>query len=211
LEFNYACSSLKFANDNSGVQVVIVKEKNIDFFKEYNLIISLHCQQLFPEWLFQNINCINVHPGLNPYNRGWYPQIFSIINGLPIGATIHLIDSELDHGNIIAQKEVKAFPWDNSYTLYKKILEAEIALIKENLTNLLTGEYTSYPPPTEGNVNLKKDFTRLLEFDLTQTMTGLEFINYTRAMTHNNFKNLYFIDEETNRKVYIKINLEPEN
>lgn len=209
-EFNYACSSLKFANNNLEIQVVIIKEKNINFFREYSLIISLHCQQLFPEWLFTNINCINVHPGLNPYNRGWYPQIFSILNGLPIGATIHEIDAQLDHGNIIVQKEIKHSSWDNSYTLYQRIIAAEISLLKENLKSILDKSYDSKPVAKDGNLNLKIDFENLLKFDLNKIMTGQEFLNYTRAMTHNNFNNLYYIDPATNMKVYIKIKLDPE-
>ena len=76
------------------------------------LIISLHCKQLFPKGLISTVKCINVHPGLNPHNRGWYPQVFSIINKRPLGATIHEIDEELDHGDVIAQKEVPVFSWD---------------------------------------------------------------------------------------------------
>ena len=67
----------------------------------YNLIISLHCKQIFPSNLVKSITCINIHPGYNPYNRGWFPQVFSIINSKPIGATIHVMDENIDHGPII--------------------------------------------------------------------------------------------------------------
>nr|WED69134.1 formyltransferase family protein [Pectobacterium colocasium] len=75
--------------------------------ENYDLVFSLHCKQIFPNRLVENVCCINFHPGLNPYNRGWYPQAFSIVNGLPVGSTIHLMDTEVDHGEIIDQKEVE--------------------------------------------------------------------------------------------------------
>jgi len=74
---------------------------NVKFILEnYDLVLSIHCKQLFPPILVENVKCINVHPGYNPINRGWFPQVFSIINDLPIGATIHEIDNELDNGKI---------------------------------------------------------------------------------------------------------------
>lgn len=108
--------------------------------KTYDLIISLHCYQRFPSFLVQKVECINIHPGLNPYNRGWYPHVFSIVNKLPLGATIHEIDEDIDHGAIIAQHEVSLYSWDTSLTAYDRVVEAELSLIKENLIRLVWGD-----------------------------------------------------------------------
>jgi len=91
-----------------GAEIINVKDEETKnkIISDYDLVFSLHCKQIFPKRLVENVCCINFHPGLNPYNRGWYPQAFSIINGLPDGSTIHLMDSEVDHGAIIAQKKV---------------------------------------------------------------------------------------------------------
>ena len=157
-EFTYVCSTEGFSKNNPGTNVLNIKKSNLDYYKPYCLIISLHCKQLFPDWLANGFRCINIHPGLNPYNRGWYPQIFSIINGLPIGGTIHEIDTKLDHGNIIAQKEVTSWSWDNSYTLYLRVIKAEIELLRNNFMDILNNTYTTTPPAMEGNINLKAIF-----------------------------------------------------
>ena len=68
---------------------------------------------------------------LTPHNRGWFPQVFSLINGKPCGVTIHEIDEKLDHGDIIVQKEVVAEPWDTSLDVYNKILNTEVELIEK--------------------------------------------------------------------------------
>ncbi len=176
----------------------------------YDLIFSLHCKQLFPEGLVKKIKCINVHPGLNPYNRGWFPQVFSILNGKKSGATIHEIDEHLDHGNIIAQREVPIAKHDTSLTAYLKIQDAEVDLLKENLEAILNKTYTAWKPAEEGNVNLKKDFNALCKIDMNKQVTMSEAIDYLRAMTHGQYQNAYYIDQATGNKVYVSVQFKVE-
>lgn len=172
----------------------------------YSTVISLHCKQLFPEKLVTAVKCINVHPGLNPYNRGWYPQVFSILKNLPAGATIHEIDKHLDNGAIIVQREVKIESWDTSLSLYNKILSLEIELLKTHLYAILENKYTVTKPLFEGNLNLKKDFTQLCKLDLGNQASLKEHINLLRALTHGDLKNAYFYDEN-GKKIFIRISL----
>ncbi len=114
---------------NHDLEYNIVESKNIDLHNvdsKYKLVISAHCKKIFPPKLVNSFRCINIHPGLNPYNRGYYPQAFSLINKLPVGATIHEIDEKLDHGPIIFQEEVVIESIDTSFSLYNKIIKKEI-------------------------------------------------------------------------------------
>ena len=197
LKKNVCVFDLKNAND---VRSIIA---------DYDLIFSIHCKQIFPIELVNSIKCINVHPGYNPINRGWYPQVFSIINNLPIGATIHEIDEKLDHGKIIAREFVKKEIFDTSESLYNKIILKEIELLEENLENIINNNYSSIIPETEGNLYLKKEFNNLLEINLNEKMECIQFINKLRALTHGNFNNAFFIDPESGRKIYISVNLRP--
>ena len=43
-----------------------------------------------------------------------FQQVFSILNKLPVGVTIHEMDEQLDHGIIIVQKEINIFSWETS-------------------------------------------------------------------------------------------------
>ena len=177
----------------------------------YDMVISIHCKQLFPPELVNGTKCLNVHPGLNPYNRGWYPQVFAIMNGMPHGATIHEIDNELDHGPIIDQKEVTITSDDTSLTVYNRVMQAELGLLRKNLYNILNGVYSTYLPEEEGNLNMIKDFRELLELNLNEIGTMGYFINKLRALTHGKYKNAHFLDPETGNKIYVSINLEKEN
>lgn len=209
----YTCSPQNTAllsNKNLPVNITALNVKNNWEQLHYNLIFSLHCKQLFPDGLVKKIKCINLHPGFNPYNRGWFPQVFSILNGLKAGATIHEIDEHLDHGAIIAQRQVTIEKYDTSLSAYLKIQDAEVELLKEHLHSILTNQYATQQPAEEGNVNLKKDFNALCHLDLGKTVTMEEAIDYLRAMTHGEYKNAFFIDKNTGKKVFVSINLEEE-
>ncbi len=186
-----------------------LKENIKMIIQEYDLVFSLHCKQLFPSDIVNNVRCINVHPGLNPHNRGWFPQVFSIINKLPIGVTIHEMDEELDHGPIIVQKELVIKIWETSYDVYKRIQELEIELIKENLLRIINNNYKAFLPVSEGNINLKKDFNELCEIDLDKKVSYREAIDFFRSMSFKGYKNAYFYDEEGN-KIFIEVELEKE-
>ena len=139
-------------------KISVFNLKNIDdinkIIQTYDLVISIHCKQIFPEQLVNNVKCINVHPGYNPINRGWYPQVFAIINNNKIGATIHEIDNLLDHGPIIDRDFVNAHIYDTSGTLYNKILKLEIELLDKNLDNILENNYKTILPENAGNLYL---------------------------------------------------------
>ena len=102
--FTFCCTSPKMELQDEGLTRMNIKKDYTPLIDKYNIIFSLHCKQIFPAELVQKVKCINVHPGLNPHNRGWYPQVFSIINKKPIGATIHVMDEQIDHGEILAQR-----------------------------------------------------------------------------------------------------------
>jgi len=202
---------IKNLPDSKELHVISVKQNYKELINKFDLIFSIHCKQLFPKELVSNMKCINVHPGLNPYNRGWFPQVFSILNGKPLGATIHEIDEHIDHGAIIAQEEIKIKKTDTSGSLYNKILDLEIQLLRDCLISILENNYETKKPEIEGNVNYKSDFNELLELDLTKKQTIGETIDLLRALTHEPYKNSYFIDEDSGDKIYVSIKLSNDN
>ncbi len=209
---DYFCSIYSKPTDfvDLSVNVLDIKKDYLQLIDIYKLVLSIHCKQIFPEELVKRIKCINLHPGYNPINRGWYPQVFSIIHGLETGATLHEMDEKLDHGNIIDRRKVEIDSFDTSLRLYNKIVRAELELVKENLSKILVGDYVAIKPENNGNVFLKKDYEKLKEIDLNKKGTYKEVINHLRAMTHGNFNNAFYIDSITNKKIFIKIDLIPE-
>lgn len=198
----------KYANDKA-FNSINLKKCNIDFLNNYSLFLSLHCKQLFPEMLVDNFRCINIHPGYNPYNRGWYPQVFSIINKYPVGVTVHEMDRYLDHGPIIYQQKIEVEASDTSVDVYKKIQKLEIEILKDKLYEIIENKYDKINMQNEGNINLKKDFDAMCEIDLNKISTYGEVLDYLRAMTFEGYKNAYFFNKN-GKKVYVSIELEEE-
>jgi len=212
--FDYAYSTINKTPNNLielGMTVIDMKSSDnvLSIITTYDLVISAHCKQIFPAKLVEAIRCINIHPGLNPHNRGWFPQVFSILNKKPIGCTIHIMDAEIDHGEVIYQQEVHINSWDTSLDVYNRVVNAEKSLIKTHLLDLITENYLCKTLKDEGNYNGIKDFNALTNLDLSSKATLGEHINLLRSLTHGNFNNAYFIDEKNNN-VFVKLSLEKE-
>lgn len=214
-QFTFNCSKGSEASMSEGlgreIPSIKIKVEYQAVIGKYDLVISLHCKQLFPAELVNTVRCVNVHPGLNPYNRGWFPQVFAIMNEMPHGATIHEIDADLDHGPIIAQEEVQIFADDTSLTVYNRVQEAELRLLKANLAAILNHTYTTTQPDNEGNLNMIKDYRALLELDLNEQLTMKEAIDRLRALTHGQYRNAYFLDPNTGDRIYVTVDLHRES
>ena len=159
--------------------------------KDYDLVFSLHCKKIFPKVLTDSMRCINIHPGFNPYNRGVFPHVFSIINGLPAGATIHEMTHEVDNGPIICQDNVAIWSHDTSTTLYQRITEAELQLLDKSLDRILKNDYYSWEPEGTGNYNSMADFKNLCEFKHYEVSNFGNFFNRLRALSHVGYLNAH--------------------
>lgn len=196
------------AGNLGDVQRLDVKAESKAIASTYDVVISVHCKQLFPADLVRSVRCINVHPGFNPDNRGWSPQVFSIINGKKCGVTIHEMDEKIDFGRTIVQQECPIGEADTSGTVYERIMAMERAMLLAWFPRLLTGDYDASPPPHAGNLNYLRDFEALKEIDRSRVGTFGEFIDLLRALTHPPYRNAYFLDSDGN-KVFVSIHLEP--
>lgn len=181
-----------------------VKKKKDYIINYFDLVFSLHCKQIFPKEIVNNVRSINVHPGYNPYNRGWFPQVFSIINSLPAGVTIHEMNAEVDAGPIIIQKTIDIEEYETSFDLYQRILSLELELLKEKLLDLIDEKYEKQLMTDMGNYNGINDFKELCEIDLNEKTTYKDAINFFRAMTFDNYENAYFYDKN-GEKIFVEI------
>jgi methionyl-tRNA formyltransferase len=202
-----ACERLAITK---GVAAINVKKNYDTLIRDFALVISMHCTQIFPPELVKAVRCINFHPGLNPHNRGWFPQVFSILNGKPFGVTIHEMDTQIDHGPIIYQEEIPIGYHETSEDAYKNAFRREIELLDEWFPKLIAGNYQTFIPIQEGNYNSKADFEALKAIDLDKPCTPRGFINFLRAMTFRPYQNAYFVDMKSGVKQFVRIEIESE-
>ena len=187
-----------------------IKAEQQALLRDFGLIISLHCRQVFPTPVVNGIRCINFHPGFNPHNRGWFPHVFSMLNGKPAGITIHEMDEEIDHGPIIYQEEIHIGPSEVSWEVYQRIIAREKLLFEEWIDKLVRRDYIPRAPSGEGNYNSKQDFDRLTEIRMDQNAPGRDFLNHLRAMTFPGYQNAWFRDEN-GKRWHVSLRIEPDD
>jgi phosphoribosylglycinamide formyltransferase-1 len=72
---------------------------------------------------------INIHPSLLPKFPGLEAWKQALVAGETVtGCTVHYVDEEIDHGQILAQNEVRILPNDTADSLHARIqlLEHEL-------------------------------------------------------------------------------------
>jgi len=103
-------------------------------------------------------NAINLHISYLPYNRGADPNIWSFIENTPKGVTIHYIDSGIDTGDIIVQKQIQFNEEKETLKLTYDILHREIQeLFKRNWKKIKSYEIERMAQIGEGTIHLLKD------------------------------------------------------
>ena len=101
---------------------------------------------------------INLHPSYLPWNRGAHPNFWSFFDNTPSGVSIHLVDEGIDTGPILFQRYVN-FDKDLitfSQTYKQLMLEIEL-LFKENLQQIIEGNYKPVPQRRKGSYHKVAD------------------------------------------------------
>jgi phosphoribosylglycinamide formyltransferase 1 len=86
---------------------------------------------------------LNIHPSLLPAFPGLEAQHQAWAHGVKVsGATVHLVDRDLDAGPIVLQRTVPVLDDDTAEALAARILEQEHLLYPEAIRLVLSGEWT---------------------------------------------------------------------
>ena len=158
---------------------------------------------LFPK------GCINLHPAFLPYNRGNYPNVWSIVEKIPAGVTLHYIDEGLDTGDIIAQKKVDVEMTDTGGTLYRKLELAALELFQRTWPSIESGSAPRSPQGAEpGTCHRRADVAAIDEIDLERVYRAEDLINILRARTFPPYPGAYF--RHNGKKIYLRLELSEE-
>lgn len=169
----------------------------------FGYILRKELLDLLPE------GCVNLHPALLPYNRGAFPNVWSIVDRTPAGTTIHYIDESVDTGDIISQREVAVEPLDTGESLYNKLEQASLDLFKETWPLIREGHAPRRAQlKSSGTYHTTRDVELIDHIDPDRTYTGREIIDILRARTFPPYHGAYFMHE--GRRVYLRLHLEYE-
>jgi len=175
-----------------------------------DIILSVLFDYVLREGLIRipSMGCINLHPAYLPYGRGQYPNVWSIVEQTPAGATLHYIEDEgIDTGDIIAQKEAVVDFKDTGESLYRKLEKACIELFKDNWEAIKSGTNKRIAQPAGGTYHTTKDVRKIDEIRLDHKYKARHLLNILRARTFPPYESSYVILED-GRKIYIRVSLE---
>jgi phosphoribosylglycinamide formyltransferase-1 len=100
----------------------MLREAGVDLVVLAGFMRVLHAEMLtaFPRRI------INIHPSLLPKFPGLKAWKQALAAGEKVtGCTVHYVDQKIDHGEIIAQREVRILPEDTPESLHARIQIAE--------------------------------------------------------------------------------------
>ena len=118
--------------------------KEYEFVKDLkpDIIITLAYGQIVPQGLLDipTKGCVNLHGSLLPKYRGAAPIQYALINGEKVtGMSLMEMVAAMDAGRVYAKKEVVIEDDDNATSLFKKMANAAIDLVVENMVNYYFG------------------------------------------------------------------------
>jgi phosphoribosylglycinamide formyltransferase-1 len=86
---------------------------------------------------------LNIHPALLPAFPGLHAQRQALEHGVKVaGATVHLVDTDLDAGPIVLQAPVPVLDDDTEETLSARVLAEEHRIYPEAIQKMLDGRWT---------------------------------------------------------------------
>jgi methionyl-tRNA formyltransferase len=107
-----------------------------------DLIVANNWRTWLPPEIFAlpRHGTLNVHDSLLPAYAGFSPLIWALINGEPeVGVTAHLMNAELDAGDIVVQRAVPVGPKDTTTDLFHRTVDLIAPITTEAISLIETG------------------------------------------------------------------------
>ncbi len=149
---------------------------------------------------------VNTHPSLLPYNRGKNYKFWAIVERNPFGVSLHRVNSGIDTGEVIAQKEID-YDWtDSGETLYEKAQEKMVALFRQTYPALRTGVFESRPQVLgEGSFHAASELDAASCIELDSEYTARSLLDRLRARTFEGHPGCWFEDGGTRYEISVRI------
>ncbi len=142
---------------------------------------------------------LNVHPSLLPRLRGASPIQSAILEEDKTGVTIMLIDEQMDHGPVVAQKEIPISPWPPKASTLEPMLAHEGGkLLAEIIPGWISKKITAHEQEHDMATYTKK-FTKE---DGLIDLSGNSDINFRKIQAFDVWPRAYFFTERHNPKAF---------
>ncbi|HXZ88623.1 MAG TPA: formyltransferase [Candidatus Binataceae bacterium] len=165
------------------------------------VIYSFYYRNLLPEAVLAlaPLGAFNLHGSLLPKYRGRAPVNWMLVNGeREGGVTLHHMVARADAGDIVAQRAVEITDDDDALTLYRKIVPAGAAVVREYHPLIVAGRAPRRPQDLEAGSYFGR--RRPEDGRIDWNWPARRIFNLVRAVTHPYPGAFCFVD---GRKLYV--------
>src|SRR3989344_3667901 len=121
--------------DQSVVDKISSENAEFAVLAFFGIIVPNELLTLFPKGI------LNIHPSLLPKYRGPTPIQSAIVAGEKItGVSIIKLDTDVDHGPILVQKEITLYPDDTATSVYERVFPQGADMLVSVLPDYLSGK-----------------------------------------------------------------------
>ena len=186
----------KIDHINSDQSITLLKQLDLD------IVFVIGWSQIIDKQVLSipRLGMVGVHSSLLPHNRGSAPVNWSIINGeQETGSTLMLLAEGVDTGDIIDQISFPVTLYDSCKTIYDRVADANITMIRKLYDNIHCGNFPHTPQETntlESILPRRKPKDGVIDWN----NTSIDLYNFIRAQTRPYPGAFSFID---NNKYYI--------
>ena len=131
----------------NGIPVVVRNRPDADVLAalrdaDPDIIVANNWRTWIPPEIFDlpPHGTLNVHDSLLPAYAGFAPVIWALINGeTEVGVTAHLMDADLDAGDIVLQRAVPVGPTDTATDLFHRTVDLIGPIVVDALAAIASG------------------------------------------------------------------------
>jgi methionyl-tRNA formyltransferase len=175
-----------------------------DQARQFDVFIVASFGRIIPERFLKipKHGCLNIHPSLLPKYRGPSPLQSAILaDDKHTGVTIMLVDKEMDHGPIVAVKNIHMNDWP-AYKVFEDNMAREGArLVAEILPAFIGGRIT----PKEQDHSLATYTKKFLKEDGRVDLASDAYDNFRKIQAFHEWPQAYFIHHKDGRDIRVKI------
>ncbi len=178
--------------------IEILKAESADVFivASYGKILPKDLIELPPR------KTLNIHPSLLPQYRGASPLQAAILNDTKhTGVSIMRIDEEMDHGPIVAQKEITVNEWQ-TYEVFEEMMAREGAILLATiLPDWIAGKIAEKEQDHSAATYTKKSKKEDGLIDLS----GDPYVNFRKIQAYHQWPQAYFMISKNSKDMRVKI------
>ncbi len=177
---------------------VLTKEESCEVFivASYGKILPSALISIPPQ------QTLNIHPSLLPKYRGPSPLPSAMLDDSKhTGISIMRIDEEMDHGPVIAQKEITVREWP-IYEEFEEMMAQEGARL---LIEILPGWIAGTVPERAQDHSAATYTRKFTKEDGQIDLAGDPYVNFRKIQAFHEWPQAYFFLEHNGKKIRVKI------